>query len=93
MRGEVVRFVLLTVALSIAALGFVVEAITGPVVIGTLSAVLVVCAGVDYWRFRARPESPKTAELVHRLVLYVAVLALMHGTGLDVMESWIAGGR
>lgn len=92
MRGDVMRFVLLTVALTLAALGFIVEAITGPVVLGTLSAVLVVAAGVDYWRFRARPESAKTAELVHRLVLYVAVLALMHGTGLDIMEAWIAGG-
>jgi amino acid transporter len=88
---EVVGSILLTIALAIALLGFAVEAIEDRVVIGTLSALLVVGAGVDYYRFRARPESPANAGLVGRLVFYVAILALMHTTGLDTVEAWIAG--
>jgi hypothetical protein len=91
-RREVLGSVLLTIALALALLGFVVEAIIDDhVVIGTLSAALVVGTGVDYYRFRARPESPGNADLVRRLVFYVAVLALMHTTGLDTFEVWIAG--
>jgi hypothetical protein len=86
---EVAGSVLLTIALAIALLGFVVEAVEGRVVIGTLSAAIVVGAGADYYRFRARPESP--ANVVRRLVFYVAILALMHTTGLDTVEAWIAG--
>jgi multisubunit Na+/H+ antiporter MnhE subunit len=90
-RREVVGSIVLTVALALAWLGFVVEVINGHVVIGTLSAVLVVGAGVDYYRFRTQPKSPKNADLVHRLVFYLAVLALMHSTGLDTVEAWITG--
>jgi hypothetical protein len=90
-RREVLRSILLTVGLALALLGFVVEAMDGHALIGTLSAVLVVGAGVDYYRFRKRPESPKNADMVHRLVFYVAVLGLMHSTGLDTVETWITG--
>lgn len=91
MRREVLGSILLTVGLALALLGFVVEVMDGHVVIGTLSAVLVVGAGVDYHRFRKRPESQKNADLVHRLVFYVAVLGLMHSTGLDTVDAWITG--
>lgn len=91
MSLTMVQPIVLTFALALAVLGFGVEAVSGHVVVGTLSAVLVVGAGVDYWRFHARPESPKNADVVHRLALYVAILALMHGTGLDVIEAWIGG--
>jgi uncharacterized membrane protein YczE len=91
MSLAVVQPIALTLALALALLGFGVEAFTGHVVVGTLSAVLVVGAAVDYWRFHARPESPKNADVVHRLVLYVAILALAHGTGLDVVDAWLAG--
>jgi hypothetical protein len=83
--------ILVTVALVIAVLGFIAEAIVGPFVPGALSAMLVVAAGVDYWRFRARPEPSEAAALADRLVFYVAVLALLHGTGLDAIDAWIAG--
>jgi hypothetical protein len=90
-RREVLRSIMLTVALTLALLGFVVEVVDGHVVIGALSAVLIVGVGVDYYRFRKRPESPKNADLVHRLVFYVAVLGLMHSTGLDTVDAWITG--
>jgi uncharacterized membrane protein YczE len=92
MKLAVVQPVALTFALALAVIGFSVEALTGHVVVGTLSAVIVAGAGVDYWRFHVRPDAPPNADVVHRLVFYVATLALMHGAGLDVIDAWIRGG-
>ena len=82
-----VQPIALSVAFALAVFGFVVEVFIGHVVVGTMSAVLVVSAAVDYWRTHLRPESPKNAEVVHRLALYVAILALVHVTGLDVVKK------
>lgn len=92
MKLALVQPIALSVAFALAVFGFVVEAFTGHVVVGTVSAILVVGAAVDYWRTHLRPDSPKNADVVHRLAFYVAILALVHVTGLEAFEDWIASG-
>lgn len=76
-------------ALAIGGIGFIVDALAGAWVSSGISACLVLGAGVLYWRVRAQPDL-LDFEIVHRLIYIIALLALIHGTGIETLEAGCA---
>jgi polyferredoxin len=85
------RPMVITFVLALAAIGMVGEVFGGRVVWGLAYTFVIVWAARDYWRLRSGSSTPQA--VADRLVAYILVLAVgVAAPGLDTIEAWIAGG-
>jgi membrane protein YqaA with SNARE-associated domain len=85
------RPMVITFVLALAAIGMLGEVFGGRVVWGLAYTFVIACAARDYWRLRSGPSTPQA--VADRLVAYILVLAVgVAAPGLDTIETWIAGG-